>query len=81
MKFKDIAYIIENVKELKIYEHNNGETRLRTINVYSASSGESRKFFDYEVTKIDTKISYNNSQCFDNEANLKSIITVYLEKE
>lgn len=79
MKLGDIAYILENVRELVCYEKDNNRIVRKTIPVYNAFSGESKSYFGYEVTKIDTKIVVD-TRMLDTELSAQSILVVYLEK-
>lgn len=79
MKLKDIAYILENVRELIYYEKDNGRINRIIRPVYNAFSGESKSYFDYEVTKIDTKIVVDKTM-LDTELSAQAILVVYLEK-
>lgn len=79
MKLKDIWMITENVRKLKVNkETETGGRILETIPVYSACVGEAVKYANYEVYKIDTELTYDNSIFFENEAKLKSIVVIYL---
>ncbi len=78
IKFKDIAYSIEPVRKLVIY-NSNGVGIEKTIPIYDAITGEARQYFDYYVSQIRTEIVFEKT-FLDHKAELQAIITVYLVK-
>ncbi len=78
VKFKDIAYNIEPVRKLYIY-NSNGCGIEKKIPVYDAFTGEARQYFDYNVIAIRTELTYERT--FDHKAEIQAIMVVYLKKE
>ena len=72
MKFKDVAYMLENVRKLVIYQN----YEQQEIPVFNATTGESRNYFEYKVCKIVPKTLIDTT---DNMVQIITIIAVYLE--
>lgn len=80
MKLKDLIEITENPLELQFCEIANGRKVLKKIQVKNATMEETTKYHDYNVSLIETKVSFDMSTIND-EIKFKSTIICYIEKE
>ncbi len=80
MKLKDLIEITENPLELQFCELTNGRKVLKKIQVKNSTMDETTKYHDYNVSLIETKVSFDMSTIND-EIKFKSTIICYIEKE
>ena len=80
MKLKDLINITNNPLELQFYEIENGREVLKKIQVKNERMDETKKYHNYNLKLIETKVSFDMLTIND-EIKFKSTIICYIEKE